>query len=109
MGPTVGPAVIAGLVSLAVAAITSGATFYVQREKLRQELRTEFMAEQAIVQLLSHPSWNLRKFETIRRHVGGFEADELRRLLVRAGALRFEGDDGSEIWGLRARNVRRLE
>jgi hypothetical protein len=72
----VGPAVIAGVVSLVVAGLTTVAGFFVQRERLRQELRTEFMAEQAIVQLLSHESWDLRSFEAISRHVGGFDPDE---------------------------------
>jgi hypothetical protein len=101
--------VVAGLVALVVAVITTVAGFYVQRDKLRQELRTEFMAEQAIVQLLNHSTWNLRSFQTISRHVGGFEDDELRRLLVRSGALRFTGKDGSEVWGLRERNKHLLE
>jgi hypothetical protein len=109
LNSTLVPAVVAGLVALVVAVITTVAGFYVQRDKLRQELRTEFMAEQAIVQLLNHSTWNLRSFQTIRRHVGGFEDDELRRLLVRSGALRFTGKDGSEVWGLRERNKHLLE
>jgi hypothetical protein len=39
---------------------------------------------------------------------GGFSDDDLRQLLVRAGALRFEGSNGDELWGLRERNQDRL-
>lgn len=102
-----GDALLAGIVALLVATGTSIASFYVQREKLRQELRTEFMAEQAIVALLEHPQWTLRSFEAIRARVGGFEDQALQQLLVRAGALRFDGD-GKELWGLRRRNLERL-
>jgi len=34
--------------------------------------------------------------------------EELRRLLIRAGAVCFEGKDGVEMWGLRTRNEDRL-
>jgi hypothetical protein len=32
----------------------------------------------------------------------------LRQLLVRAGALSFQGEAGKELWGLKERNERRL-
>lgn len=99
---------MAGLVALLVAAGTSFGSFYLQRSRLRQELRTEFMAEEAIVALLEHPDWNLRSFKAIQDRIGGFEDDALRQLLVRAGALRFKGADGKELWGLRRRNLARL-
>jgi hypothetical protein len=76
-----------------------------QEQRLRAELRTEYMAEAAISQLL----WKaepLRSFDRIKARVGGFGDDELRRLLVRAGALRYTSTDGknTEFWGLRDRN-----
>jgi len=78
-----------------------------QEERLRTELRTEFMAEEAIKQLLNHPRWpQQRSFAEIKRRIGGFEDNELRRLLVRAGAVKFKRiEDGAEMWGLRERNV----
>jgi hypothetical protein len=66
------------------------------------------MAEQAIRDLLSREDWRLRSFTAIQQRLGGFNEDELRRLLVRAGALRFEGNEGQEMWGLRQRNQDRL-
>ena len=103
-----GEAVIAGVVALIVAAVTSAGGFYLQRERLRQELRTQFMAEQAIVALLQHPDWKLRSFRRISRKVSGFGENELRQLLVRSGALRFESAEGTEFWGLRERNADKL-
>lgn len=94
---------VAPLVAAAVAFGTSVATYYVQRQKLRHELRTEFMAESAIVRLLEHPQWKRRSFSHIKARLGGFGDDELRRLLVRAGAVSFHSND-IEWWGLLKRN-----
>jgi hypothetical protein len=66
------------------------------------------MAEEAIRQLLLHDEWRQRSFAAIKNRVGGFSDDDLRQLLVRAGALRFEGSNGDELWGLRERNQDRL-
>ena len=108
-------AVIAGLVAIIVALVTtrvetrSQATqlrheIDLQEQRLRTELRTEYMAEEAINQLL-RKAQPKRTFHAIAARVGGFSDDELRRLLVRAGALRFgRASDGTELWGLRDRN-----
>jgi len=80
-----------------------------QEARLRTELRTEFMAEEAIRALLSHEDWTLRSFEAIKRRVKGFDDNELRQLLVRAGAVAFERRDSStELWGLREKNLDEL-
>ena len=77
-------------------------------KKLVTELRTEFMAEQAINRLLSTSGWEKRSFKAIKGRIAGFSDDELRRLLVRSGAVRFRSkeqkDDDSELWGLLSRN-----
>jgi hypothetical protein len=72
------------------------------------EMRTEFMAEEAIRALLRHEQWAQRSFDEIKNRVRGFPDAELRQLLVRAGAVAFTGTRGSntgkELWGLRERN-----
>ena len=78
-------------------------------QRLRAELRTEFMAEEAIIRLLRHEAWKKRSFRAIRKTVGGFEDDELRQLLVRAGALRLVVDGENEYWGLLDRNPSALD
>lgn len=119
MSSTVVPAVIAGVVSLLVSVASALTTLRAQaarlrgeaentmraqEARLRTELRTEFMAEEAIRSLLLHEDWMLRSFGAIKRRVRGFHDDELRRLLVRAGALAFQAEDGQELWGLKDRN-----
>lgn len=71
-----------------------------QRAKLQTEHATELSVEKALQQMLSIYELSYRSFQMIRHHIGGFEANELRKLLVRAGAVRFMAADGAEIWAL---------
>ena len=86
------------------AAITGLVTFAVQERRLKTELRTEFMAEEVAKALLEYEQWRKRSFDEIKKRLGGFGDDELRKILVRAGAVRFEGQKGKELWGLISRN-----
>jgi len=92
------------LTSVLVAVITSVATYAIQERKLKAELRTEFMAEQAAKKLLESPKWEKRSFDEIKKHLAGFDDNELRKILVRSGAVRFEGENSKELWGLISRN-----
>jgi hypothetical protein len=74
-----------------------------QLKLAREQHRTEFMAEETARALLSHKGFTDRSFEALQRHLGGFEDDELRKILVRAGAMRVYRDDGSEWWRLVSR------
>ena len=97
------------LVAFFTALATGLLTFLIQERKLRADLRTEFMAEEAVKELLKSPQWKMRSFDEIERKIGGFRGDELRKLLVRAGAVRFTGEGGRELWGLRDRNKDSLD
>lgn len=92
------------LTSILVALITSVATYAIQERKLKAELRTEFMAEQVAKKLLENPKWKMRDFDQIKKRLAGFDDNELRKILVRSGAVRFEGEDGKELWGLISKN-----
>lgn len=103
--------VVAALLGAAVSAL---ATFLIQERKLRREfkldrenLRTGFMAEQVARQLLESEKWVQRSFAVIKQRLSGFEDNELRKILVRAGAVRFGQD--KETWGLLSRNKNALE
>jgi hypothetical protein len=74
---------------------------------LNKKYRLEDTAERVVHELL-HQNWPLRSFRVIRHHVGGFSDTELRKLLVRAGAIRFMSASGRELWGLLDRNRRLL-
>jgi len=73
-------------------------------QKNRLDNATVFAAERVAHELMMHEKWKLRSFRIIKHHVGGFEDDELRKILVRAGAIRVQSEHGDELWGLLDRN-----
>jgi len=75
-----------------------------QEQKLQRELqaehealRTEYGLEQSVEAALRHylqiAELPYRTFSMIRHHIGGFESNELRKHLVRSGAVRFMAAD----------------
>ena len=73
-------------------------------QKDRLDNRTIFAAEQVVRELMMDSEWNWRSFKIIQHHLGGFAEDELRKILVRAGAIRVTAKNGDELWGLLDRN-----
>ncbi len=70
---------------------------------LKEQYKTDFMAEETARHFLSHKQYTDRSFDVLQKHLGGFGDDELRKILVRAGAIRVYRDDGSEWWRLLSR------
>jgi hypothetical protein len=93
MSDTIIVAVISGL-------LVSVTTLLVQWRLFRRQYRMELSVEAAVRRLLQHRKWRLRTLKTIKHHIGGLDDDELRKTLLRAGAVRFEDKDGIEVWGL---------
>jgi len=92
------------------AVVGGGISWLLNRQQFANQLRilqeqhkTEFMAETTARHFLSHKAFTDRSFETLKSHLGGFEDDELRKILVRAGAMRVYREDGSEWWRLLSR------
>jgi hypothetical protein len=96
------------LVSVVSGAIGGYGTYRVQERKLQKEFQLQDSAERVARTLLSDETWRLRSFKVIRHHLGGFEDNELRKILVRCGAIRFMSKSGQELWGLVERNADRL-
>ena len=85
-------------------------SYFLQRQRFAQELKlrqeeykTYYMAESTARHFLNHKSFTDRSFDTLKNHLGGFDDDELRKILVRAGAIRNYRQDGSEWWRLLTR------
>ena len=95
-------------VSIVSGAVGGYGTYRVQERKLQKEYQLQDSAERVARALLSDQTWRLRSFKVIRHHLGGFEEDELRKILVRCGAIRFMSKSGQELWGLVERNSDRL-
>lgn len=79
----------------------------IEQQKIEAQFGEELSAERAARKLLECTKWKRRTFEALQYHLGGFDDDELRRILIRAGAIRFEED--KETWGLIERNETELE
>jgi len=104
------PAIWSSLSALFGALVGGGISYALNRQQFRNQLRllqeqhkVEFMAEETARHFLSHKSFTDRSFDTLRNHLGGFADDELRKILVRAGAIRVFREDGSEWWRLLSR------
>lgn len=78
-----------------------------QKIRLERQLSEQFATEQSVEAALHHylsiVALPYRTFPMIKHFIGGFESNELRRHLVRSGAVRFMAADGTELWALRDR------
>lgn len=103
--------------TLMVGTLTAVITTAVAYFKIRMDFnlyKTEVMAEKAARRLLKHKSFVERRFEAIKNELGGWdsEADELRKILVRAGAVRTfrkTNEGREEWWYLLSREKERIE
>jgi len=68
-----------------------------------ESIKTEHMAEETALYYLNHKGYTDRSFELLKKRLGGFEENELRKILVRAGAVRYIREDDSEWWRLISR------
>jgi len=98
------------LFTLAGTLVGGGITYLLQHQRFKQELKilreehkTEFVAETTVKHFLNHKSYTDRSFDTLKKHLGGFEDNELRKILVRAGAIRTYRENGTEWWRLLSR------
>jgi hypothetical protein len=97
------------MVTIGVALITSAVTAWLSTPKLNREHKFNIQIEKALQELLSLPNWKKRSFRQIREKVPGLGEDELRRALIRTGAVAFRRKtDAKELWGLRNRKKSEL-
>ena len=104
------PEITAGLFGLLGVLVGGGISWWIQKDRASTDLKialeaikTEHMAEETVLYYLKHKGYTDRSFELIAKRLGGFEDDELRKILVRAGAVRYIRKDGSEWWRLLSR------
>jgi hypothetical protein len=96
-------ALLGALVGGAISFVLNRQQFQNQLRVLQEQHKVEYMAEETARHFLSHKNFTDRSFDTLRNHLGGFADDELRKILVRAGAIRVYREDGSEWWRLLSR------
>jgi hypothetical protein len=108
---TIDPSIIAAASSLFGAAVGGAITYLLNRQLhehqikiLQTQYKTDFMAEETALHFLSHKGYTDRTFDVLKKHLGGFEDNDLRKILVRAGAVRVSRDgDDTEYWRLLSR------
>ena len=76
-------ALIAGSVSLVTAVLSAVVTVFLAEKRVRRDFALDFAAERVARELMMHPRWQWRSFRVIKHYLGGFDDDELRRILVR--------------------------
>lgn len=104
------PEITAGL--FAILGVIAGGliSWWLQKDRTAADLaialeavKTEHMAEKTAQHYLNHKGYRDRSFVLLSKRLGGFEDNELRKILVRAGAVRYTRKDGSEWWRLISR------
>ena len=96
------PALIAAVASLVLSIYNTVITARFDKERVI----ADYNAVRVIRNLLSHEKLPYRSFSMLRHYVGGYSDDELRKLLVRAGAIRAISGDDREVWALWKRAVK---
>lgn len=92
-----------------IAQKAAAAELLIAQQRLGAENRLADASHKAIERLLRQKEWELRSFDALKKHLPGFEDNELRKLLVAAGAISFAEDrTGRELWGLMDRNAVKL-
>lgn len=102
--------IIVGLFGLLGVLIGGLMSWWLQKDRASTDLRialeaikTEHMAETTALYYLKYKGYTDRSFKMLKTRLGGFEDEELRKILVRAGAVRYIREDGSEWWRLISR------
>lgn len=97
-----------------IPAILTVVILYYKNHIDMQKYRADSMAERTAKHFLKHKGYVDRSFDTIKKHLGGWDKDEdgLRKILVRAGAIRVfrgDGDEKEEWWYLLSREKERIK
>lgn len=97
-------------------AISGVLAWLLQRRQFSHELAMFRLANQSretvkavLIEMLNHKSYTDRSFFALRERVGGFDDDELRKILHEIGARKTSREHGSEEWWyLETRSAERL-
>lgn len=93
-----------------IPSVITGILSYLAFHHQLMSYKRETMAETTAKHFLKHKGYQHRSFKTLKKHLGGWDKDEdeLRRILVRAGAIRtFRGEE--EWWILLSRMREKFE
>lgn len=102
--------IIIATIPAVISFIASFILFRLNKEKFQRQT----MAESTAKKLLSHKGYTDRSFKSISGHLGGWDEkpEDLRQILVRAGAIRiYRNNNGEkeEYWYLLSREKERIQ
>jgi len=101
------------LLIAAIPSLVTGIIVYLTNNHQIAKYKADSMAERSARHFLEHKSYTDRSFKTLQKYLGGWDndPDELRRILVRAGAVRVfrEDKDKQEWWYLLSRGDERIK
>src|SRR5579859_4371209 len=86
------------LATLGGAAITVSALYVRMRRKFAQQISAKKVAKK----LLNSDKYQKRSFEAIKSRIDRFDDNELRKILLAVGAVKFTSTNGEELWGWRS-------
>lgn len=79
---------VPALIAKAISAITVIAPLLDTVKRLRREFTLDIQPEATDKKLLQCPEWRFPTIKTLNYQIAGFEEDELRQVLIRAGVVR---------------------
>lgn len=89
---------LGALASGVVAVLLQKRQFAHEKEMHKLQNQSAENVKGLLTDLLEHSTHVRRSFGALRKRVGGYDDEELRRLLHEAGAKRIPSKDGSEEW-----------
>jgi 5-bromo-4-chloroindolyl phosphate hydrolysis protein len=86
------------LLIAAIPSVIAGVISYLVFHQQLMAYKRDTMAERTAKHFLKHKGYSDRSFETLKKHLGSWDEnqDELRRILVRSGAIRTFRKEGNE-------------
>jgi len=93
-------AILSGIITYVIQERSLRRQFEIEKQKLEQQFKLEIKTDIALTKFLNHVKFKRRSFKFMSQKLGGFDDDELRRMLVRNGAVRSYGKNNEEWWEL---------
>jgi hypothetical protein len=101
--------VIGGFLSGAINYLLQKSQFKHNREMFLLQNKSTEQVKILLADMLNHRSYTDRSFEALRKPIGGFSDDEIRRLLHEIDAKMISRDKGEEFWYLLSRKEERIQ
>lgn len=101
-------AIIGGVLTGLFNLLLQARQFNHNKELFLLQNRSKEQAKEILEEMLNHKKYVDRSFEALKGKIGGFNDDEIRKILLEIGAIKaIRKDDGTEWWYLKDRREER--